>query len=86
MMFSNTSEHFVSWAKSGQAVSYQMDVIKWHLKKQTFAVKMRRSFSIWFGERLFSTSTEAVKTVAGTVVKRNAQKVGHERNAQRRNY
>ena len=32
---SNTSEHFVSWAKVGEATSCQVDLIKWYLKKHT---------------------------------------------------
>ena len=63
---SNTSEHFVSWAKTGQAISYQVNEIKWQLKKQMYNARVRSVFSKWFGREVIKqgakhATKEAVK-------------------------
>ena len=72
-LFSHTSEHFASWAKTGQATSYQVEEIRWQLKKQVFSAKIRHIFSIWFGERVFLTGAEAAKSIVGAVIMETVQ-------------
>ena len=75
-LFSNTSEHLASWAKTGQAKSYQVDEIRWQLRKQVFNAKLRRVFIVWFGKGVFLTGAEAVKNMARAVIKQTAGKAG----------
>ena len=67
---SNTSEHFVSWVKTGQAISYQVNEIKWQLKKQMYNARVRSVFSKWFGREVIK---QGAKQATKETVKQGAK-------------